>query len=768
MPEYDSSELLEYFLSEADDHITTLDKGIADMEVHPNSQALIEELFRAAHTLKGAAALVKLNTTSSIAHRMEDILEGLKDKSIKPNKNIYELLSYILDAIKAIVYDVTQKKPENPEAENAIIQKINEVMAEEKNPVLIAEVLEKDQLQSQELSDAMQEKREASGRRKEDFEFFSGNFVKIDVRKVEDMLNMIGEITIKKNYLFQKTKHAKEVADEIFFSGRRLLDTINSFSEKYAYAMPTDVKYVDPLLSEFGELEFDRYDELNLFSRKLQEITNDITEALKDMTTFFDSFTNEVETIENMVTFLKSDVSEMRMINIGRLFQRFSRSTKDLAKQYEKKVELVLIGTDILIDKVIFERLFDPLMHIVRNAISHGIESPKDRVRSDKREEGTILLSARREGVNVVIEIHDDGRGIDEEKIFNEALKKDMVTPDQKLTKEEALGLIFAPGFSTLETIDMTSGRGMGMNIVRRRIAALNGVIELETEKGTGTTIRIKVPSSLAISNVVVVKSGNMEFVIPVSLIDEIIQLDITYKTSGAHYTMNYRGTDIAAKNLAELLGLAFEKIDNSDKPVVICSVSNKKVGLIVDAIVSQEETIIKPINRFLAGLGIYAGTTISGDGRIRLALNPTRIFEEEAPPSVSIGLPMEERENKKILVVDDSLSVRKYVSAFLEAKKFKVYTATNGLEGLNILSETPVDMVITDLEMPVMHGYELIEKIKHSDKLKHLPVVVLTSRSSVKHKQKALEAGVQDFLTKPFEEQAFLDILRKHLLITI
>lgn len=766
MPEYDSSELLEYFLSEADDHINTLDKGIADLEVHPNSKPLIEEMFRAAHTLKGAAALVKLNTTSNVAHRMEDILEGLKEKNIKPSKNISELLSYILDAIKGIVYDVTQRKPENPEIEHEIIQKINEVIAQEKIPLPSSET---DQMpEALDLSEAMPEKRDATGRRKEDFEFFSGNFVKIDVRKVEDMLNMIGEITIKKNYLFQKTKHAKDVADEIFFSGRRLLDAINTFSEKYSYAMPSDAKYIDPLLSEFGELEFDKYDELNLFSRRLQEITNDITEALKDMTTFFDSFTNEVQTIENMVTFLKSDVSEMRMINIGRLFQRFSRSTKDLAKQSEKKIELVLIGSDILIDKVIFERLFDPIMHIVRNAISHGIETPQERVRADKREEGTILLSARREGTNVVIETHDDGKGIDEEKVFDEAMKKGLIKPDQKLTREETLGLIFAPGFSTADTIDMTSGRGMGMNIVRRRIAALNGIIELETEKGIGTTVRIKVPSSLAISNVVVVSSGNMEFVIPVSLIDEIIQLDITYKTAGINYTMNYRGTDISAKNLAELLGLSVENTDNSDKPVVICSVSNKKVGLIVDKIISQEETIIKPINRFLAGLGIYAGTTISGDGRIRLALNPTRIFEEEAPPAVSIGLPLEERESKKILVVDDSLSVRKYVSAFLEAKRFKVHTATNGLEALNILAETPVDMIITDLEMPVMHGYELIEKIKHSDKLKHLPVIVLTSRSSVKHKQKALEAGVQDFLVKPFEEQAFLDILRKHLLLQI
>ncbi|MCE5195382.1 MAG: response regulator [Nitrospiraceae bacterium] len=775
MPEFDRSELLEYFLAEADDHISTLDRGISELESNPDSNVVIEELFRAAHTLKGAAALVKLDTTSNIAHKMEDILEELKEENIRPDKRILDLLSQILDVLKALIHDIADGRAEKPELEDDVSNMIEDALAKERAASELSQsqpiAVEPLQQEAADVSDtpilAVPEKREAIGRRKEDFEFFSGNFIKVDVRKVETMLNIIGEITVKKNYLFQKTKETEKVSDEIFFAGKRLLEEITNFSEKYAYAMPGYIKYIDPLLSEFGELEFDRYDELNLFSRKLQEITNDITEALKEMTIFFNSFNDDVSSIETMVNSLRSDVSDMRMINIGRLFQRFSKSVKDMAKQYNKKVELLLSGGDTKIDKVIFERLFDPLMHIIRNSIAHGIESPEERVQKGKKEEGLIFMSARREGANVIIEVNDNGRGIDKEKIFNEAVKRGLLKSTDKPTREEILSVIFTQGFSTSETADMTSGRGVGMNIVRRRVAAINGILEVDTEEGWGTTVRIKVPSSLAITNVIVFSSGKMEFVMPVSLIDEIMQIDVTFSHEGEAHMMNYRGSDIIAKNLSEILGLV-EKADNSDKPALICNLSNRKVGLIVDSIIGQEETIIRPMNRFLAGLPLYAGSTISGDGRVRLVLNPTRIFEEEVQPTVMMPEKVaDEYQGKHVLIVDDSLSVRKYISMFLEARKFKVHSATNGLEALNILESSTIDMVITDLEMPVMHGYELIDRIRNIEELKKIPIIVLTSRSAEKHKDKAIQAGANDFLVKPFDEKSLTGMLSKYLSVS-
>ncbi|MCX5719678.1 MAG: Hpt domain-containing protein [Nitrospirae bacterium] len=419
MAEFDRSELLEYFLSEAENHINTFDRGISELETTPVHDALIEELFRAAHTLKGSAALVKLATTSNIAHKMEDILEKIRDGEIKASRDIIELLSHMLDTIKGLIQDIAAGRDENAQIEQEVFNKVEEVLTKEKGaPAFSDSSIPTITESTQTLPSAVPEKREVPGRRKEDFEFFSGNSVKVDVRKVEEMLNLIGEITIKKNYLLQKTKETEEISDEIFFAGRRLLSEVNNFAERYSYALPGNVKYTDPLLSEFGELEFDRYDELNLFSRKLQEITNDIAEALKDLSDFFESLGNNVKTIDTMIKLLRTDVSETRMIDIGRLFQRFIRPIKDMARQYGKKIELLISGGDTKIDRVIFERLFDPLIHIIRNAISHGIEYPDERLKKEKKEEGLLLLTARREGNTVVIEINDNGRGINTDLVL--------------------------------------------------------------------------------------------------------------------------------------------------------------------------------------------------------------------------------------------------------------------------------------------------------------------------------------------------------------
>lgn len=767
MTEFDRSGLFEYFLSEAEDHINILDRGISELETTSDSDALLEEILRAAHTLKGAAALVKLNTTSNIAHRMEDILEELKNKRMKATRGIIEALSSMLDAIKGLIYDISEGKGENSTIEQDVFAKVDKIIEKEKEGIPYAEIIPSKIPDSEipvEISaPALPEKREAIGRRKEDFEFFSGNFVKVDVRKVEEMLNLIGEITIKKNYLLQRTKDTGDIADEIFFIGRRLLKEVDNFADRYAYSVPGSVKYIDPLLSEFGELEFDRYDDLNLFSRKLQEITNDIAEALKELSEFFASFGDDVKTIDNLIKVLRSDISESRMIEIGRLFQRFVRPIKDMAEQYDKKIDLLISGGDTKIDKVIFERLFDPLMHIIRNAISHGIEKVDERIDKGKKEEGLIFLSARREGNTVIVEVNDNGRGIDTNRLFEQACKNGLLRSDQTPTREELLSLIFMPGFTTSESADMAAGRGIGLSATRRLISAINGVVEVDTDIGQGTTFRIKVPSTLAITNAIVFSSGNIEFIIPASLIEEIIMLDLSGNHEEIPSIINYREKEIPAKNLAEILGIAV-KTDKMNKPVIICNVSDKRVGLVVDEIIGQEETIIKPMNRFLGGLHIYSGTTISGDGRVRFVINPLRIFEEQIQPLTIRPMGIESYAGRRILIVDDSLSVRKYVGAFLEARKFKVFSASNGAEALELLDKTPVDIIITDLEMPVMHGYELIGRIKDSERLRDIPVIILTSRSSEKHREKALQSGASGYLVKPFDENSFLEILRKHL----
>lgn len=764
---FDTSGLLEFFLAEAEEHIHTLEEGISGLQEGHDSSS-IEPLFRSAHSLKGAAALVKLNVISKIAHKLEDIFEELKDDKKRIDPSLKELLLYGLDSIKEQIKRVSLGEGETPGKEEEVINFIEKGLAEY-TPEIITPQVDADKIETYTKSvvtgaDTPLPEKRSVGRRKEDIELFVGNFVRININQIENILNLIGEVTIKKNYLLQRIKKIFEISDEITNSGQRLLKEVSSFSDRYAYSLPGNVKYVDPLLSEFGELEFDRYDDLNLFSRKLQEMIADISEGLKGLSEFFDIFTDDLKSIDNMIKILRSEISEMRMIAIGRLFQRFSRPVKEIAEQYGKEIELIVSGGDTKVDKIIYERLFDPLMHLIRNAIIHGIEKPDKRIQKGKKSSGVIMLSARREGPFVYIDVHDNGRGIHTYRIFEEAVKLGIIRSDYKPSKQELLNLIFMPGFTTSPSADMGSGRGMGLDAVRNLIAEINGSIEVDSEFGIGTTFTIRVPSSLAITNVVVVKVHDLEFVVPLNFVEEVTE--ITVKDNPKRF--NHRGTEIEVKRLSHVLcyrGNGTEKL--SRLPLVICNITDRKVGLIVDEIVGQEETIIKPLNKFLSGLYVYSGSTISGDGRLRFVLNPLRIFQKEIRPSAQASAYEKTEARHSILVVDDSLSVRKYVSLLLQARNFNVLTATNGLEAINILEETPVDLVITDLEMPVMHGYELIQKIKKSSKWKDIPVIVLTSRSAEKHRSKAFQSGVSDYLVKPFEEMAMIDVLKKHISFT-
>ncbi len=771
------SELLEYFLLEAEDHINALENGISELHASSEKSNIIEELFRVSHTLKGSAALVKLNITSTIAHKMEDILEALMNNKIEVNSLIVESLSYMLDGIKALIYNVSRGLDEYLETNQNIMQRADEILKKEKSDTTIFETKAPENLSgliSQEIKDsktyesaqvintskpAIENISKKLDKIREESDFFVGNFVKVDAQKIEDMLNLIGEVTIKKNYLLQKAKNVFDTSDEIFFTGRKLINEVNEFAERNAYALPDNIKYIDHLLSEFGELEFDRYDQLNLFSRKLQEITNDMAESLRELNSFFEIFGDNLKSMDSMIKILKANLTDSRMVDIGILFQRFVKPVREVAKKHNKKVELRILGGLTKIDRVIFERLFSPLMHLIMNAISHGIESAEIRLQKNKKAVGAITLSAKKEGGLAVIEVTDDGKGIDTELIYREAFKQGLLNANDKPSQEELLQLIFIPGFSTSVITDMTSGRGMGMSAVRRMIAGINGILEVSTETGICTTFRIKVPLSLAISNVLLFRCGSPEFVIPSNFIEEVMQ-----STSIANKgTIEYRGKKIVIVELSEILGIPTIS-DTTDKYIIICNVSDKKVGLIVDDVIGQEETIIKTMHGFLEGLQIYSGTTISGDGNIRFVLNPVNIFESQFKPVTTIHTIFKDSNKKSILIVDDSISVRKYATLFFESKNFKVYSASNGVEGLNILYDKPVDLVITDLEIPVMHGYELINRIKSSTELQDIPIVVLTSRSGEKHREKAIALGAQDYLVKPFDEKSLLNILRKYL----
>lgn len=763
------SELIEYFLLEAEEHLEALHRAVSELSPSADCETAIEDLFRAAHTLKGSAAIVKLDGISNVGHRLEDILEGIKERKIALSPQSIDVISVMIEGLGGMITDLSQKKITSAETGLALIRQAEEFLSNQFASVEVApETAPAPKMRRsvppvQAPSDRPERRR--GDRADESGDFYYGNFIRIDIQKIETMLNLIGEITIKKNYLVQRSREAQEVIDEITFAGDRLLKEVTDFSERYSYSFAADTpKHADVFFSGFGELEFDRYDESNIFSRKLQEITNDIQEGLKQLAKLYDDYAQDVRGMDHDIRMLRSDISETRMIGVGRLFQRFVKAIKDMAKAHGKQAELKILGGDTKIDRVVFERLFDPMMHIVRNAIAHGIELPEKRLEKNKPEQGQITISAMREGNAIVIEVRDDGRGIDLDMLREHAAKQGMVKVGDDYSRDELFGLIFQSGFSTREGVDMTSGRGIGMNAVRRQISDLSGIVQVDSERDAFTSFKIHVPTTLAISNVVIFSSHNAEFAMPVTLMEEVTQLDIMDGLEAGHGAINYRGRRILAKSISDFFGSARIE-DRMNKYVIVCNISDKKVGIIVDSIIGQEETIIKPLNHFLDGLSIYSGMTISADGKVRFVVNPMTLFEADLRPQFDIAEHFTEDSVPKILIVDDSLSVRKYVTNFIENRGFKPLTAANGHEALNVLHENKVDLIITDLEMPVMHGYELIRRIRSIEYLRDISIIVLTSRGTQKHRQMALETGANDFLVKPFDETALSEVITRYLL---
>jgi chemosensory pili system protein ChpA (sensor histidine kinase/response regulator) len=868
---FDKSGIIEFFLVEAGEHIQNLNKGLLSLEKDPSDGAQIDELFRAAHTLKGSAAMMGFQGISDVAHKAEDMLGQFRSGSVPIRQDTLNFLFDSVDAVKLMVDGVGSGKPEDRLVVDSIVQSYAEILgrmgkepeealaapaarpkddldaaweetfginqdepipveplpdeaAEQKAPAsaepLSAEPIavepiaaEPDREQAAPAVSSPEETKEPAmpaekeeagpvpeppaaslkdeidaskktgffekrgvGRRASDAPEVEKQFIRVNIERLDNLMNLVGEMVVNRNRLARQVDFIKSLREELAFSQGRLLHEIKQFEEKYEYTLNYGMPG-QPVVApsdDFMELEFDRYDDFNLLSRKLTEITNDTNEIMTELAGFFDSFELDTARIATITTNLQDEITMARMVEVDRLYQMFQRPVRDLAQEENKQVNLVVSGGETKIDKTIFEIISDPLMHMIRNAVSHGIESADERRRLGKEAAGSIILNARHEGNNIILEIEDDGSGMDPARLRETAADKGFMTPAeaQNLTDLEALNLIFRPGFSTAQTVGKVSGRGVGMDVVANHLAKINGRIEIRTERGVGTKFIIRLPLTLAIAQALIVKFKDQELAVPMSLVEETTRF--SYKDiqrAAGEEMVNLRGTLIRLLKLNDLLGLGKlpRKEDTFRHPTLILAMAEKKIALMVEDIVGREEIVVKSLGDYLKSVKTFSGATISGEGNVRLILNVSSLFGEEAAVATGMSLiaPAEEaapaeRRKPRVLVVDDSISIRKYVQRFLDRTGYEVEVAPDGMEALNIMGRIKFDAVITDLEMPVMHGYDLISEMKRVPALMNIPVIVLTSRAGEKHRQKAIDMGARDYLVKPFEEQEMLGALKK------
>lgn len=743
---------LEIFREETAELFIDLEQGLLRLEKEPEALAeTVDALFRAAHTLKGSAALMKLTSVSTLAHLLEDSLEHLRESRKRPHRTAVDAYLFTVDRLR----EMARKREGDQDVQTLLEEAQARLGAVEEAANNAPDEPAVTPVRQEVPAYAGPERRQMRGANED-----AAGGVRVATEKIEGMMTVLGQLTVTQTHLSRQASTVDQMKEEIAFAGQRLLREAGRFSDRYAYAMP-QARPGDVLTADFQELEFDRYDEINLFARTLQEITNDINEALRTLGDFFGRFFGEMQTMDALVREMKEKVSEVRTIQARFLFQRFTRTVRELSLQTGRQLELRVSGGETPLDRAIYDGLYDPLLHIVRNAVAHGLEPEEERLAKGKPAVGHIVLSASRRGNTVEIEVRDDGRGIQFDKIRRRGIEMGLLRPEEVVPEKDLLNLIFRPGFSTTATTDEISGRGVGMNVVMDRLAALNGTIDIQASPGGGTVVRLTVPLSLVIVNVVQFSISEQIFVIPANLVAEIVLLEEDQVRAG---WMELREEKIPLIDLGTLFGLSAG--EGRSRFAIVTQSSGRRIALLVDAILSQEDAVIRPFETLLREMPHLSGTSLAGDGSLRLVLNPARLLgvekETGVAPLMSETPAAVERSQTVVLVVDDSLSVRKYAAMTLEAGGVEVLTAANGLEALEVLDSHAVDVVITDLEMPLMHGYALLGELGRRGLLESLPVAVLSSRAGDQHRDKAFGLGARDYLVKPFEEETLMETVRR------
>lgn len=837
----DKSSIIEFFLVEAGEHLQNLNKGLLSLEKSPSDMDLIDELFRAAHTLKGSSAMMGFQGISDVAHTAEDMLSQFRSGTLPIRKETLNFLFDSVDAVKLMVDGVAANQPEDALVVESIERAYREILeglpkmpaapdetlseqADGTAPPLqrhkddldlawekafniaaeahfgeeplavepiheevlhelpvaaprqpVAEIPLKQEIEEAKKSGLLEKR--GLGRRTADAVDLEKQFIRVNIDRLDNLMNLVGEMIVNRNRLTRQVDLIKSLREELAFSQTRLLHEIKKFEEKYEYTL--SVETPDPRMAEpdhdFLELEFDRYDDFNLLSRKLTEITNDTNEIMTELAGVFDSFELDTARISTITTNLQDEITMARMVEMDKLYQMFQRPVRDLAQEEGKQVNMVVSGGETKIDKTIFELISDPLMHMIRNAVSHGIESGAERTALGKEPVGALILNARHEGNSIILQIEDDGRGMDPAVLRKTAVDKGFMSTAaaQALTDLEAINLIFRPGFSTAAKVSKVSGRGVGMDVVSTQLARINGRIEIKTEKGVGTKFVIRLPLTLAIAQALIVKVKDQEMAVPMSLVEETTRFSARdIQRAAGEEMVNLRGSLVRLLKLNDLLGVGkFPKKDeNYRHPTLILGMAEKRLAVMVEDIIGREEIVVKSLGDYLKDIKLFSGATISGEGNVRLILNIASLFGDELITASSIGIglakealmPEAAKRKPMVLVVDDSISIRKYVQRFLDRMGYDIEVAPDGMEALTIMGRIKFDAVITDLEMPVMHGYDLMAEMRKSPELMNIPIIVLTSRAGDKHRQKALEMGAQDYLVKPFEEQEMLGALKK------
>ena len=757
------------FLEEAEELLDQAKGLLRQWFDQRTNRSLLLQLQRNAHSLKGGARMAELDAIAIVAYHLENAFEQFGVHHF--NSNVYDNLlntaiAWLNDAIFKRQYanfDGLKQSLENMEFVDVAAQLPQKLSAKDIfTPEYTMEFVQGDGTEPP----SMLGEWETTERIEQNNEM-----IRVSADVIEKMIDLSGENAINRSRIEMDLGQLGGTLTEMELAIKRLADQLRRMDGELESQIIARHGSETSRYADFDPLEMDQYSSLNQLSKSLAESASDLV----DFKTTLSEKIRDTEGLLLQQSRIQAEIQESlmrtRLVPFSRLLPRLQRIVRQTASTLNRPTELIVNNTEGELDRTILERLVTPFEHMLRNAIDHGIEDREHRLQTNKPETGHIVLDIGRQGTDIVVTFNDDGKGIDVNRIKEKAIQTGLMTKEQKLDHEEILQFIFHPGFSTAAQVTQISGRGVGLDVVQSDIKALGGHVSVGSVLGKGTTFTIRVPTTVAVSDALMVKAGDQQFAFPLAQIDRIVRISPSaleqyfeskedyFKIDQERYRLRYLSEFVAGQPIPRLHGVV-----HSLPVLLVKGAQGQTTALLVDQLIgSRGQIVVKPIGQQFSSIGVIAGATIMGDGQVCLILdgqNIARHAQSTTRTKHADDMYAKQRydERRLIMIVDDSVTVRKVTSRLLERQGYDVVTAKDGVDAIEQLETIKPDLMLLDIEMPRMDGFEVTNLVRHHEVHCDLPIIMITSRTGEKHRERALSLGVNQYMGKPFQEETLLE----------
>ncbi len=781
-----SEEIGLIFFEEASEIIHQLNNDLLELEKIPESEMILSNIQRRLHTLKGSAFVSGFERIGDLAHKLEDYFQLFKEKDVLVKQEMFDAAFTATDLLMEMVKAIPAKGSD--EVDRYLFR-----LAEIDNKLFLYQNYDqppKGESGTQSVTSTSSSPA-VSSKSDED------NIIRISTEYMDKLVDMASELMINQTQLGSNLHDLKEVLADIEGEKKQIRTAENIIDEALSRGALEDEQSLE-----------EKQKTVDAISNNIKEVVQSVNMIYSDLNKLTEGLEHNIGRVASISKLLHADMLKARMVPVDMLFNRYPRAVRDMAKKQKKKVNLIIEDNNTEMDRAMVEGLAEPILHIIRNALDHGLETPAERKKMGKSETGTLILRAHQDKNQIVIDVEDDGRGIDVEAIRRKLVEKEIIEPErvEKLTEAELLDYIFYPEFSTRDETTEVSGRGVGLDAVAAQIQKLKGNVRLNTEAGVGTSFSLRVPLTLVLSQALMVKLGRQIIAIPVITVQETVQFkkEEIVRDDDKGY-LRVRGRLLPFLQLSDVLKFdeQEEEQDRDEMLAVVLFDAGVSMALGIDEIIGRREVVIKSLGSHLQNVDYISGGTILANGEVALILDYARVIRyvenqyfgkpmdrpavrkgaRKTVPAAKVTPERKKEGGEKvveqpsggeavpktrsvsgrrpiILIVDDSNSVRNFVSSILERNGFDTVKAVNGVDALEKIKDEEIDLMITDLEMPKMHGFELISTMRKQKKFEDLPIIILTGRAGIKHRQTAAEEGADAFIVKPFKEKDLLQAL--------